>query len=121
MKFKQLPKLTGAISTRLNASLGGDGVLLAEDIEEKKAQLWECDGGDAYMITRIDRHDLVICCYEGKNVKHMMPHMIDAARKEGLKTVRFHTKRPALARLLKDYKPELSEYVFKIPVDNVPE
>ena len=114
MKFKKLKKLNGAIAERLKVSLGSDLEILADQVAEGHAELWECDGGDAYMITRVDFDHLVVCCYEGKNVKHAVPHLIDAAKKGGQVCLRFHTKRESLARLLKDYKPVLTEYVYTI-------
>lgn len=114
MKFAKLPELTDAIAERLNASLGADCEILRNDIKKKSAELWECDNGDAYMITRVDHDDLVVCCYQGKNMKHATPHLIAAAKKQNLSAVRFHTKRTSLARLLKDYNPVLSEYVYRI-------
>ncbi len=114
MKFKRLDKLNGAIEERLKVSLGSDCAILADQVAAGKAELWECDGGDAYMITRVDYDHLVVCCYEGKNIKHVVPHLIAAAKKNGQVCLRFHTKREALARLLKDYKPILSEYVYTI-------
>ena len=114
MKFKKLPKLNGAIEERLKISLGADCKILADQVAAGEAELWECDDGDAYMITRVDYNHLVVCCYEGKNIKQAAPHLIDAAKKNGQKFLRFHTKREALGRLLKDYKPVLSEYVFLI-------
>lgn len=114
MQFKRLSKLNGAVAERLKVSLGADCEILAQQVASGDAELWECDGGDAYMITRVDHDHLVVCCYEGKNLKHAVPHLIDAAKKGGQVCLRFHTKRPALARLLKNYKPVLSEYVYRI-------
>ncbi len=120
MKFERLPKLTDAIAERLNAALGADRAILAEDIASDFAELWECDNGDAYMITRVDHDDLVVCCYEGRNVKHAIPHLIAAAKAKELNAVRFHTKRQSLARLIKDYKPVLCEYVYRINCNGQP-
>ena len=116
MQFKKLKKLNGAVMIRMEKSLGSDAALLQEDVEKEYAELWEVNGGDAYMITRIDRDHLVVCCFEGKGVNNVIPHLIASAKQMKLKAVRFHTERLALARLIKDYKPKLTEYVYEIEV-----
>lgn len=114
MKFKKLEKLNGAVAVRIKTVSGEDFEYLLKEVDAERAELWECDGGDSYMITRVETDHLVVCCYEGKNVKHAVPHLIAAAQEKNLSAVRFHSKRPALARLLKEYKPELVEYVYRI-------
>ncbi len=117
MKFVKLPELTDAIGIRLQKALGCDAEIIAREVADKTCELWECNGGDAYMVTRVEDDDLVCVCYEGKDLKHAAPHLIAAAKAKGLNACRFHTKRTALARLLKDYKPVLSEYVYRIYVN----
>lgn len=117
MEFKRLKKLNGAVAVRMQKALGDDFDYLAAEIENDRAELWECNGGDAYMITRVEADHLVICCYEGKSARQVVPHLIAAAQEKNLTALRFHSKRPALARLLKDYNPELIEYVYRINVE----
>lgn len=116
MKFKKLKELNGAVMVRMQTALGTDCNILAHEVEQGQAELWECDGGESYLITRVDYDELVLCCYEGKNVKQMMPHLIAAAQAKGLKAVTFFTDRPGVARMLKEYKPVLSQYVYRIEV-----
>ena len=113
MKFEKLPKLNGAVIERLRVVLRDDSDLLAEQIKNGVAELWAIDNGVSYMITRVEKRDLVVCCFDGKDLKNVVPHLLAAAKRMQLSYVRFHTRRPALSRLLNNYNMELYEYIYR--------
>lgn len=114
MRFSPIPWSDEA-ETGLNEVLGGDKHIIKDQVENGIAELWSLNG-DGYLITRIEeeRGELVIMCFQGKNAKTMVQECMTAADKQGLKTIRFHTQRPALKRLLKGFAPKESETVFRI-------
>lgn len=54
-----------------------------------------------YFILRVDNRDLVVVCAQGKNLVAASHWVIALAKKLNLKSIMFHTQRPALTRLLK--------------------
>lgn len=98
MNFKKVSFAHAA--PHLVISLDSDSEILKDQCERGISQCWEVGGGDAYMLTRSDGSELVICCFEGKNIKQAAPLIVKAATENGFKSIRFHTERPALARLI---------------------
>lgn len=84
--------------------------ILKRQVNQGIAQLWEVetDKGKSWMITRVehpiggDGPELVLCCYEGCDVKHVTQHILDAAIKQGFGSIRYHTHRKGLNRLVID-------------------
>lgn len=56
---------------------------------------------DTYFVLRVDGDVLTVVCAEGKGIKKASHIIIELARRLRLKSIEFHTKRPALKRLLK--------------------
>ncbi len=54
-----------------------------------------------YYVLRVDSDGLVVVCAQGKNIKKSSLVIIELAKKLNIKHIFFHTRRPALARLLK--------------------
>lgn len=54
-----------------------------------------------YFVLRVDGNALTVVCAEGKNLKAASYWVVRLAEKLNLKSILFHTKRPALQRLLK--------------------
>lgn len=65
-----------------------------------------CIDGNSWLITRIDGDELVVCCYIGENVKEVAAKLWDAANAAGCKYIRFHTQRPGLNRMMREYNFE---------------
>tara|TARA_Y100000310_G_scaffold262477_1_gene272178 strand:+ start:29 stop:388 length:360 start_codon:yes stop_codon:yes gene_type:complete len=116
MDFEKLSKMTEAAERGLCKTLGDtiDRELIEDDIERGRAELWEIDGGEAYMITELTPKELVVHCIQGRGVKEIAAHVAIHAKAQGLHSVRFHTDRTSLARLLADYKPRHIEHVYRI-------
>jgi len=54
-----------------------------------------------YFVLRVDGDALTVVCAQGQNLKAASFWVIELAKKLNLPFILFHTKRPALARLLK--------------------
>lgn len=94
--------------------------LLEQDVAAGLAQVWELDAGSSYAITRLERgglNELVICAYRGRDAEGFLELCLQGARAQGVRSIRFHTRRPGLARLIHRYRPDLAEYVYRVDVD----
>lgn len=75
---------------------------------------------DTYFVLRVDGDVLTVVCAEGKNIKKASFIVNELACRLKLNFIEFHTKRPALARLLKRwnfkfYKTDSNNYqVFRM-------
>lgn len=97
---------------RIRRSAGADFSAIAANIRQGRAQFIDIAG--CALVLRVDAGELVIMCAEGENLVKAAPIVIRKAREKGYKTMRFHTLRPALQRLLnKVLKFELAEYVYR--------
>lgn len=92
----------------------------AEQLQLKKqvacglAEVWRIE--QVYMIVRQEGAELVICCLAGKGLLEVTPLIHEAAKQAGCETIRFHTDRPALARLLCEYGFYELERVYQMKV-----
>ena len=93
--------------------LQGDNWLV-DAVAAGSAQAYEADDWKTIVVVRFDGDELVVCCAIGENLKTVLDAMIPKARAAGIKSVRFHTQRKGLARLLSDYGPTFYEYVYKV-------
>lgn len=121
VKFVKLPELNDAARVGLRDALGTDreAAALAEQVKNGVAELWAIDHGSgelSFMITRTNPPELVVCAYQGRALAEVVPHLIEAGRRQGCDTIRFHTMRRGLERLLKSFEPKLSEFVYRIPI-----
>jgi hypothetical protein len=67
-------------------------------------------------VLRIEGTELVIVACVGKGGIFMMQRCLEVAHGHGLLSVRFHTARPGMARLLKQFNPVELERVYKVNV-----
>jgi len=84
----------------LSKSLAGDNALLRLECESNISQCWRLFNGQAHMLTRGEGRELVVCCFEGQNLRNIIDYVFDAAKSSGFTSIRFHTKRPAILKLL---------------------
>lgn len=89
--------------------------LLHEQVNAGVAQLWLIDD-HSWMITRLeqwpDKKELVVCCYKGKYLNAVTQMIMDSAKRQGIDSIRYHTQRPALNRLVSDLGFEYMETIF---------
>ena len=93
----------------LSHALRDDLPLLKAQVNQGIAQLWEITShqGKSWMITRVennnDQQELVICCYQGCDLKQVAPIIYESAERQGFASIRFHTQRKGLNRLIVDF------------------
>ena len=102
------------VRERLRSTFGNDEAPIAADVKAGAAHCWEI--GQAAMITRREGSELVVVCLAGRGLKGIAPAICEAAKRAGCESIRFHTQRPGLYRLLQHVGAELREYVFEIKV-----
>ncbi len=96
----------------LSKSVGDDGVALKKQCDSGIAQCWRLQKGQAYMLTRAENKELVVCCFEGENLGEIITGVIQAVKNSGFSSIRFHTKRPAILKLIRqDF--EFVESIFR--------
>ena len=106
--------LTDAVAKILRPALGNDESIIIEQINAGVCELFKCD--EVYFITRGEGNELVIVALAGKNLRNVTELIFSTAKKAGFKSIRYHTKRPALAKLFAQYNPREVERVFRIEV-----
>lgn len=94
--------------------LGSDEIEMRMQIQQGIAEIWQLD--TLFLITRIEESELVVCCAIGQGLKELAPLINRAAKQKGCKTIRFHSTRPALSRLLKVWKFRELERVYQMEV-----
>ena len=97
--------------------MGDDRDRIVEAVTDGMAELWRVDNGAAYLVTGIDRDELVVMCCEGRGASEIADAVVAAARRRGLSSIRFHTRRPGLARLLSRYCTDPAEHVYRMQLD----
>ena len=95
--------------------LQGDRWLL-DAVVSGEAKAYEVNNWESTWIVRADGSELVFCCVIGKNLAAALEAMHPIAKAQGFTTVRFHTQRKGLARLLKNWGPTFTEYVYKVSI-----
>ena len=100
----------------LARALDVDIDLIGEQVKRGISDLWVIDNGAAYMVTRREFDTFVVVAYEGIKLKETAAYVIRLAQATGCREIRFHTNKPALIRMLREYDPEPIEYVMRIKV-----
>lgn len=114
--FVHMPTLTPLAEQLLSGA--GDPhlwVLIRRDLMMNRAQLFECPD-QTYLVIRVEGTELIILALAGKHGVAIMDFCLRLARAKGLESVRFHTSRPGLARLIKQFNPVELERVYKVTV-----
>jgi hypothetical protein len=99
--------------------LGSDAPAVAADVADGVSSCWQA--GRCQLIVRIDalydRRECVIVAAQGADLDEIMPAIYTAAQRAECARIRWHTARPALARLVaKQYNVIEIEYVFSVEV-----
>ena len=100
----------------LGETLKDCGDLLREQVEQGVAELWQVED-HSWMITRTEKllgrkPELVLCCYKGRDVKNVTRVIFQAAKEQGFGSIRYHTSRKGLNRLVKDLGFEYLETIY---------
>lgn len=114
MMFEKIREWTPELEAGISQAMGRDRDALAEGVNRGWLEAYRLWGGEAYMVTRVERGVLTVCCYQGKRVAEAMLWMRGRSMQLGLSAIVFFTKRPGLARLLGPVlKFELDDYVYR--------
>jgi hypothetical protein len=110
---------SSAAGLALAMKYADDARAIESEVRAGRAELWECDDGASWLITRVetfadDIRELVIVCYEGKNARPMFKQFAEFATRQGFRSIRFHTQQPWLIELFRDLEPEPVEYVMRV-------
>lgn len=106
---------TREIGARLVTACQGDERAIASQVLDGLATLWEINGGESYLIVRVELPELVIVCFEGSRVRQVMTAVWADAKRQGYRNLRFHTRWSKLIDIFRDFGPEPIEYVVRIP------
>jgi len=101
----------------LGETLRDDVELLRDQVAQGVAELWRVDG-HSWMITRVEpipnrRPELVVCCYKGRDLNRVTQYLMKAAIKQGFGSIRYHTRRKGLNRLVADLGFEFMETIYQ--------
>jgi hypothetical protein len=113
MKIERLQHWSQEAEEGLCYALAGDRDIIAAQVNAGRLECFRLWDGAAYMVTRVQGGVLTVCCYQGERAKEACEWVFERARLLGLERVRFHTSRPALARLLSGFGFEHREHVFE--------
>lgn len=116
LKFERRAQWCAEADAGLSETFGHDYELIVQGVNAGALELWKLWDGEAWMVTRMEAGVLTCCCYQGSNVRDAMQHMVDDSKRLGLKAVVFFTKRPGLARLLREFNPTQEETVYRIKI-----
>lgn len=94
--------------------LRDDLQLLRQQVRAGIAEVWQLEG--LHLLTRIENKELVVCCAVGEGLDRLSPFIQAAAKNKGCETIRYHSQRPALARLLKEYGFKEVERIYQMQV-----
>lgn len=99
-----------------------DWPLIVQDVAEGRAELFRCSddypAGDSYAVLRIDGGELVIVAAAGVDAHRLFEAALAIAAGNGLRMIRFHSKRPGLERLLARFGPAEVERVYRVAVQH---
>lgn len=116
MKIERLQQWTNEAEEGLCYAMGEDRDIIAAAVNAGRLECFRLWDGAAYMVTRVERGVVTVCCYQGERALEAAQWVFERARLLGLRRVRFHTPRPGLARLLKGFGFEHREHVFEAGV-----
>lgn len=108
------------IGASIARAAGDDLPEILNEIRQGIAEAWKVDGGTAWMVTRIERHDggreLVVVCLEGAGLDHLAPQIIEQARIGGIASIRVHSSRPGMGRMLARHGLREVERIYRVAI-----
>lgn len=118
IQIEKIRAWTPACEAGLAAALGEDRDQIVRAVHAGALECYRLFNGAAYMVTRYepDSSVLTVCCYQGVRAREACAWLMRECGRRGIRSLRFYTRRPALARLLKPWPFELREYVFEAQV-----
>lgn len=96
-------------------ALGDDQELIRQQFEAGHVSGWRIR--DCWVLLRGEGSELVIVAMAGKGLQHATGVIINSARRTGFKTLRAHTERPGLLRLIQRAAPQAYKREIVIGLD----
>ena len=98
---------------------GNEWLRMAEDIKRGIAELFSINAGESVAVTRFDTDicELVVLAYEGRNVMDFARVMVAAGKNNGARTIKYHTRRRGMARLLSQLGAVEVETVYVVNLE----
>ena len=89
--------------------------VVADEVMEGHIELFRIND-DSFALTRIETeiNELVIVGYIGQRLTEFADAMIRLAKSNGIESIRFHSRRPGLARLIRKLSPQRLETVYRV-------
>lgn len=98
----------------LSQTFGHDREAIIESVNAGRFELWKIEDGNIWMVTRVDRGVLTVCCLQGRGLPCLAPILYRIAQRSGMHAIEYWSKRPALARALKRagfmFRPQETAY-----------
>lgn len=119
MRVIYYPQWVAEATTGLVQALRDDLPILREQVNSGMAQLWQIitAKGESWLITRVevieDQKELVVCCYQGCDVNTVTPVIYQCAEEQGFDSIRYHTQRKGLNRLVKTLGFSEHEVIYR--------
>ncbi len=116
MKIQKITHWTLQAEQGLGETLNDDAELLKQQVNSGIAELW-CIDNESWMITRVEdlpgrKPELVVCCYKGKDLNQVGDLILAQSKKQDFGSIRFHTKRKGLNRLLSKFNFQFLESIY---------
>ena len=117
MNIVKLERWSEAAEQGLGETLRDDTELLKQQVNNGIAELWRIEQ-HSWMITRVDAlpgraPELVVCCYKGKHLNTVGELIVAQATQQRFGSIRFHTNRKGLNRLLSQFDFDYLETVYQ--------
>jgi len=97
--------------------------LLREQVESGAAELWRIED-HSWMITRTEyftkrKPELVVCCYKGCDLNAVTQVILDTAIQQDFGSIRYHTRRKGLNRLVENLGFEFMETIYHKQIEDL--
>lgn len=102
----------------LRVSMGDAAADIRAEVMAGVSDVWRI--GETWAVTRVERikssAEMVIVCLEGKKSETATDVLYRVAQANGIGSIRFHTQRQSLARLVHRFGPVETERVYRVRV-----
>lgn len=95
-----------------------DGIV--QGVNAGRLELWQVNDGAAWIVTCVAEGELAVCCVAGEGLPAIARTFVGLAEVNGLRRVRWFTKRPAMKRYLErsaGLDVNLEGYVFTVELN----
>jgi hypothetical protein len=105
----------GSVRDDLASTFDGDEAEIYKDVKTGAASCWRI--GNTAMISRREGAELVVMCLAGSDLRESAPVIKAAAARAGCQSIRMHTKRKGLVKLLAPVGVSIDEYILRVALD----